>query len=111
MYATMLIAVPTGVKIFNWIATMWRGSMTFETPMLWAVGFIFVFTIGGFTGLICAMALGNPEGSPGDKFVDDVVQGLEGDVVFEDDIVGTFSMDKGDLFIHCEIPYHRTPQW
>ncbi|MBL0149689.1 MAG: cytochrome c oxidase subunit I [Ideonella sp.] len=56
MYATMLIAVPTGVKIFNWVATMWRGSMTFETPMLWAVGFIFVFTIGGFTGLILSMA-------------------------------------------------------
>ncbi|MDT7834444.1 cytochrome c oxidase subunit I [Aquabacterium sp. OR-4] len=56
MYATMLIAVPTGVKIFNWIATMWRGSMTFETPMLWSVGFIFVFTMGGFTGLILSMA-------------------------------------------------------
>lgn len=56
MYATMLIAVPTGVKIFNWVATMWKGSMTFETPMLWSVGFIFVFTMGGFTGLMCAMA-------------------------------------------------------
>ncbi len=56
MYATMLISVPTGVKIFNWLATMWRGSMTFETPMLFAVGFIFVFTMGGFTGLILSMA-------------------------------------------------------
>jgi cytochrome c oxidase subunit 1 len=56
MYATMLIAVPTAVKIFNWVATMWQGSMTFETPMLFAVGFIFVFTMGGFTGLILAVA-------------------------------------------------------
>ena len=56
MYATMLIAVPTGVKIFNWTATMWRGSMTFETPMLFAIGFIFVFTIGGFTGIVLAVA-------------------------------------------------------
>jgi cytochrome c oxidase subunit 1 len=56
MYATMLISVPTGVKVFNWIATMWKGSMTFETPMLFAVGFIFVFTMGGFTGLILSMA-------------------------------------------------------
>jgi heme/copper-type cytochrome/quinol oxidase subunit 1 len=56
MYATMLIAVPTGVKVFNWVATMWRGSMTFETPMLFAIGFIFVFTIGGFSGLMLAIA-------------------------------------------------------
>jgi cytochrome c oxidase subunit 1 len=56
MYATMLISIPTAVKIFNWTATMWQGSLTFETPMLFAVGFIFVFTIGGFTGLIVAMA-------------------------------------------------------
>jgi cytochrome c oxidase subunit I len=56
MYATMLVAVPTGVKVFNWVATMWRGALTFETPMLFAVGFIWVFTIGGFSGLILAVA-------------------------------------------------------
>src|SRR5476651_1583052 len=55
MYATTLIAVPTACKIFNWLATMWRGSLTFETPMLFSVGFIFVFTMGGFTGLILAV--------------------------------------------------------
>ncbi len=56
MYATMMIAVPTGVKVFNWVSTMWKGSMTFETPMLFAIGFIFMFTIGGFSGLMLAIA-------------------------------------------------------
>jgi cytochrome c oxidase subunit 1 len=56
MYATILIAVPTGVKVFNWIATMWKGSLSFETPMLFACGFILVFSIGGFSGLILAIA-------------------------------------------------------
>jgi cytochrome c oxidase subunit I len=55
MYATTLIAVPTGVKVFNWVATMWKGSLTFETPMLFAVGFLFLFTLGGFTGLVLSL--------------------------------------------------------
>ncbi|MDA8963002.1 cytochrome c oxidase subunit I [Pseudomonadales bacterium] len=56
MYATMLIAVPTGVKVFNWISTMFRGSMTFETPMLFAIAFVILFTIGGFSGLMLSIA-------------------------------------------------------
>jgi len=55
MYATMLIAVPTGVKVFNWVATMWGSSMTFETPMLFAIAFVILFTIGGFSGLMLAL--------------------------------------------------------
>ncbi len=55
MYATMLIAVPTGVKVFNWVSTMWRGSMTFETPMLYAIGTVFTFTMGGLTGLMLSI--------------------------------------------------------
>ena len=56
MYATLLIAVPTGVKVFNWVSTMWKGSMTFETPMLFAIGFVVLFTIGGLSGLMLAIA-------------------------------------------------------
>ena len=56
MYASLLVGVPTGVKVFNWVATMWEGSLTFETPMLFAVGFIFVFVVGGLTGVILAIA-------------------------------------------------------
>jgi cytochrome c oxidase subunit 1 len=55
MLATMLIAIPTGVKIFNWLATMWKGELTFETPMLFAIGFILMFAIGGFSGLMMAI--------------------------------------------------------
>jgi len=55
MYTTMLIAVPTGIKVFNWVATMHRGALTFETPMLFAIAFVFLFTIGGFSGLMLAM--------------------------------------------------------
>ena len=53
-FMTILIAVPTGVKFFNWIGTMWRGSLTFETPMLWAIGFLVTFLFGGLTGIILA---------------------------------------------------------
>nr|WP_313895949.1 cytochrome c oxidase subunit I [Streptomyces sp. YIM 98790] len=53
-FMTFLIAVPTGVKFFNWIGTMWRGSLSFETPMLWAAGFLVTFLLGGLTGVILA---------------------------------------------------------
>jgi cytochrome c oxidase subunit I len=55
MFSTMMISVPTGVKVFNWVATMWRGSLTFETPMLFAIGFVIMFTVGGLSGLMLAI--------------------------------------------------------
>jgi len=55
MFATMLIAIPTAVKVFNWTATMWKGELTFETPMLFAIAFVILFTIGGFSGLMLAI--------------------------------------------------------
>ena len=95
MYATLLVAVPTGVKVFNWVATMWEGSLTFEAPMLFAVGFIFVFTVGGFTGVILALA-------PVDIQVQDTYY-----------VVGHFhyTMVAGSLFALFAGTYYWLPKW
>jgi len=95
MYATLLVAVPTGVKVFNWIATMWEGALTFEAPMLFAVGFIFVFAAGGFTGVILAIA-------PVDIQVQDTYY-----------IVGHFhyTMVAGSLFALFAGTYYWLPKW
>ncbi len=95
MYATMLIAVPTGVKVFNWLATMWRGSLTFETPMLFALGFIFLFTTGGFTGLVLSL-------TPVDVQVHDTYY-----------VVAHFhyTMVAGALFSAYAATYYWLPKW
>jgi len=95
MYATMLVAVPTGVKVFNWVATMYKGSLSFETPMLFAIGFLFVFTIGGFTGLILAV-------TPIDVQVHDTYY-----------VVGHFHyvLVAGSLFALFAGYYYWAPKW
>jgi cytochrome c oxidase subunit 1 len=95
MYATMLIAVPTGVKVFNWLATMWKGAISLEAPMLFALGFLFLFVIGGFTGLVLA------------------IQPV--DVQFQDTyyVVAHFHyvMVAGTLFAFFGATYYWIPKW
>ena len=95
MYATMLIAVPTGVKVFNWVTTMWRGSLTFETPILFALGFVFLFTVGGFSGLVLAM-------TPVDVQMQDTYY-----------VVAHFhyTMVAGSLFSAFAAIYYWLPKW
>jgi cytochrome c oxidase subunit 1 len=95
MYATMLIAVPTGVKVFNWLATMWQGAMTFETPMLFAIGFVALFTLGGFTGVVLAI--------------------VPVDIALQDSyyVVAHFHyvLVSGSLFALCAGAYYWLPKW
>jgi cytochrome c oxidase subunit 1 len=95
MYATMLIAVPTGVKVFNWITTMFKGSLSFETPMLFAIAFVILFTFGGFTGLMLAVA--------------------PADIQYHDSyfVVGHFHyvMVAGAVFSMTAAVYYWLPKW
>lgn len=95
MYATMLISIPTGIKIFNWLATMYRGSITFETPMLFAVGFIVMFTFGGFTGIMMSI--------------------VPSDFQYQDSyfIVGHFHyvLVPGSVFAYIAGIYYWLPKW
>ena len=95
MYASLLVAVPTGVKVFNWTATMWKGSLSFETPMLFAAGFIFVFVVGGVTGVILAIV-------PVDVQVQDTYY-----------VVAHFhyTMVAGSLFALFAGTYYWLPKW
>ena len=95
MYATLLVAIPTGVKVFNWTATMWEGSLTFEAPMLFATGFLFVFVVGGLTGVILAL-------TPVDIQLQDTYY-----------VVGHFhyTMVAGSLFALFAGTYYWLPKW
>lgn len=95
MYATMLIAVPTGVKIFNWLATLYKGAVSFETPMLFLIGFLFFFTIGGLTGVMVAIV-------PADFQYQDtffVVAHLH------------YVLIAGSFFVLAAGVYHWLPEW
>ena len=96
MYTTMLIAVPTGVKVFNWVATMWRGAMTFETPMLFAIGFIFTFIHGGLTGRARAEMLDAFQADP------------EFRVLFSTDAGGTGLnlQEAASIVVNLEVPWN-----
>ena len=107
MYATMMIAVPTGVKVFNWMATMWKGAMTFETPMLFSIAFVILFTIGGFSGLMLlawddggAYALLGPSGC-GKTTLLNIISGLlvpsEGQLLFDDEDVTALEPDARNI--------------